>query len=249
MLVAMVLASAVGLLAWGPIPDGARWHRLTDTAVLAGLVNGWSVWLQGPLLVAALSGASRSQGVWRLFFAAVALAVVAGIADHLAPSTPCFVLDKLATGSACVLLAMLFLAERLGPRWTSAPALAVALAAGPLGAALALLAVALTGQPDLRLLLWLEHLPLLLAPVSIWSLPSRGVSDREWFVALLALLAAKALDFGHLGIWLATGAAISGHALHHLPLAVAVGWLAWRVALQAPGDDASRASTSVITAG
>ena len=181
--------------------------------------------------------------------AAITLAVVASIADHLTPGTPGFVLDKLVTGSACALLATLFLAERLGPRWTSAPALAAALVAGPLGAALALLAMTLTGQPDLRLLLWLEHLPLLLAPVAVWSLPSRGLADRDWLVALLALLTAKALDFGHLGIWLATGAAISGHALHHLPLAAAVGWLAWRVARQARDTAASRPSTSVITAG
>ena len=76
-----------------------------------------------------------------------------------------------------------------------------------------------------------------------------GPQDSVVLVALLALLTAKALDFGLLGIWLETGSAISGHALHHLPLAAAVGWLAWRVARLARDTAASRRSTSVISAG
>ncbi len=241
LLAAIVLASLVGLLALGPLQDGDSAHRLTDARSVAGLPNGWSVLLQLPLLAVAAAGAlsARAAGAdpplqraWRLFFALVGVAALASIADHLAPSATGYVLSKLPTASASALLSLIFLAERLGLGWLRPAALVLALTSGPLGGALYFGAEALHGQADGRLLLWLQILPLLLVPLGVWSLPSRGLDGLAWTVALLAFAFAELLDWADTALWQASGGAISGHALHHLPLAACLGWLAWGVARQ-----------------
>lgn len=270
LLIALVAASVVGLLAIGPLPGGSQAHRLTDPRLVAGLPNAWSVLLQLPLLAAALAGLLASpqatadadrRRAWTAFFALAALATLASIADHLAPSERGYLLAKLPAASACAVAALIFLAERLGPAWRSRTAFGLALAAGPLGGLLCWAAQVLHGQPDFRLLLWLEHLPALLVPLAIWNLRSRGLQARDWLVALVWFTSAELIDLADEPIWQASGGAISGHALHHLPLAACLGWLAWQVARQAGsarralpedgGDSvlASQPATSLNTAG
>lgn len=270
LLAALIAASVVGLLALGPVSGGAQDHRLTDPRLVAGMLNGWSVLLQLPLLAAALAGVLASRQIpadtarrraWIAFFALAALATLASIADHLAPSQRGYLLSKLPTASACAVVALIFLAERLGPAWQGRPAFALVLASGPLGGLLCWVSGWLHGQPDFRLLLWLEHLPLLLVPLAVWSLKSRGLQARDWVVALVWFALAELIDMADAPIWQASGGTISGHALHHLPLAACMGWLAWRLARQAGsarralpedgGDSvlASQPATSLNTAG
>lgn len=261
-LVSMLVATVVGLLAWGPIGLEGRERRLTDPRLILGMLNGWTILLQVPLALATVAGAlgARQAGplsrAWQLFFWLTTLAVLSSAIDHLAPSTTGYVLSKLPTASACAVLSLLFLAERLGRAWVARPLLWAACAAGPLGGLLCLAAQAWAGQPDMRLLVWCEYLPMLLIPLGVWSLRSRGLEGSDWLVGLLWFAAAKLLDWADLAIWTASGGVIAGHALHHLPLAVCLGWLAWRVARQsprapevAPSPSASRRATSLTTSG
>lgn len=262
-LVSMLVAMVVGLLAWGPIGLEGRERRLTDPRLMLGLLNGWTVLLQLPLGLAAVAGAlgARREGAmaraWQLFFWLTTLAVLSSAIDHLSPSTTGYVLSKVPTASACAVLSLLFLAERLGRGWVMPSLLGLATALGPLGAIVCLGSLALTGQADMRLLLWCEYLPMLLVPLGVWSLRSRGLTGSDWLVGLMWFAAAKLVDWADLPVWQASGGTITGHALHHLPLAACLGWLAWRVARQVgrSGDAAavspieSRRSTSLTTSG
>lgn len=238
---AMLFASLMGLLAWGPVGYPAPNHRLTDSRSVLGLAHGWTVLSLLPLLsvtVAAAVGLQRRRAggprwrAWRLFFGAAALATAIGGLDHLAPSDTGFLLAQVVTASACAVLSLIFLAERLGPRWVAPGLLAAAVASGPLGGLACAASAAWLGGPDLRWLLWLEYLPVLLVPLGVWGLRSDGLRARDWTVALLWFAAAKLVDGADVLTWQASGGSISGHALHHLPLAACVGWLAWRVLRQ-----------------
>lgn len=259
---AMALASAAGVLALGPVaadPGSAPAHRCPQ---LFGLRDGWSVLLQTPLLFAALSGmlaARRAPGdamrhAWAAFFAMAALVGMGGAVDQLRPTEGGHVLAKLPAASAGVLLAALFLAERISLAWIGPLALWLALASGPVAGALWLATDVLHGQPDQRLLLCLEYLPFLLVPLGAWGLPSRGLCGRAWAVALLWFAAAALMNWADLAILEITRGAISGHVLHYLPLAGCVAWLAWCVARQPVRPDAARPvgsqrQTSLITSG
>lgn len=270
LLAAILLAGVVGLLALGPLPgpDGAE--RYADPRRVAGLPNVWGVLWQLPLLAVTLVGAWQArrhhggaplQVAWALFFATAALATLVCMLDHLAPSPTGLVLSQAPAASAGALLSLIFLAERLGLAWVGRVPLALALAGGPLGAALWLAGMAWGGTPDARLLLGLQYLPVLLVPLAVWSLPSRGLSSLAWIVALLWFALAEGFDAADNTVWQASGGFVGGHALHHLPLAACLGWLAWCVARQraaparmrASAGSASRAvsqaSTSLNTSG
>lgn len=261
-LISMLIATVVGLLAWGPVGLEGRERRLTDPRLVFGMLNGWTVALQLPLLLATVAGAWGARGsgalarAWQLFFWLATFAVLCSAVDHLSPSTTGYVLSKVPTASACAVLSLLFLAERLGRAWVASPLLWAAAAAGPLGGAFCFAASALGDQPDMRLLVWCEYLPMLLVPLGVWSLRSRGLEGSDWLIGLLWFAAAKLLDWADLHVWQASGGGIAGHALHHLPLAACVGWLAWRVARQAgrvadvdASPLASRRATSLTTSG
>lgn len=260
---AMVLASGIGVLALGPVSAVADAHRLTDPRTPLGLRNGWSLLLQLPLLAAALLGglcALRSAAqahmrrAWMAFFALAALATLGSMADHLAPSVGGYVLAKVPTASACAMLMAIFLAERITLRWVGRVPLFLAAASGPIGALLWLASEASRGHPDYRLLLWLEHLPLLLVPLGVWSLPSRGLRSSHWIAALLWFASAELIDWADLPIWSASGGVVSGHALHHLPLAACLLSLAWAFARSSSSREPSlpvpsQRDTSLNTSG
>ncbi|MBA3599304.1 MAG: hypothetical protein H0W40_18295 [Methylibium sp.] len=260
---AMVLASVVGLLALGPVTAVADAHRLTDPRTPLGLTNGWSVLLQLPLLVAACTGAlcarrftaeAALRHAWTAFFTLATAATLGSMADHLTPSEGGYVLSKALTASACAALAMIFLAERVSMGWVNRLPLRVALASGPIGAFLWFASDVLLGQPDYRLLLWLEHLPMLLVPLGVWSLPGRHLRSGDWIAALMWFASAECIDWADRLIWAASGSVISGHALHHLPLTACLFSLAWALARQSAAHESapsasSQRETSLITSG
>jgi hypothetical protein len=163
---------------------------------------------------------------WRAFFVLAALAVAAGAVQHVAPTGVGYVLARVPVASACAVLTLVFLAERLGRGWIAPRALRAALLAGPVAGGLCFIAQAAHGMPDLRWLFWLELLPVLLLPLGVWGLQSRGLGGRDWLIPLACFALAESAVW--LGAWdsAATGA-FDGQALHHLALAASLGWLAW----------------------
>lgn len=266
---ATLFAGLVGLMAWGPVGYGEQVHRVSDPRRLFGVLNAFSIVLLLPaaaFAAAALAGLRRSRAEpalrrgWQTFFAMILAAVAVSTADHLAPSAPGYLATRATTASACAVLAAVFLAERFGSDRLTPRALAGLVAAGPLAALASAACQWWTGEPDLRWLLALEYLPMVLIPLSVWGLRSTGLSARDWIVALLWFAVAKLVDAADAGVWQASGGLLRGHALHHLPLAVSVGWLAWcalrqRAAPAATSEEiaasvaASRRSTSWTTAG
>lgn len=260
LLCATLLASVAGLLALGPVGPGALpWTRASDAATLP---QAWGLLLQLPLLAAALAGwrAARAsvadaalRRAWLLAFALVGLAALAGIAQSVAADAAGGLPARLPGASAIALLSLIFLAERLHPAWVAPAALGLGLASGPLAGALALLGGPWLGMADLRTLLWLEHLPLLLAPIGVWGLRSRGLGDGDWLLALTALATAWLLGWADDTVRQALGGLVGGAALQPLLLAAAAGRLAWALgrqpsAAEAPAG-ASQRSTSLNTAG
>ncbi len=251
---AMGLASVIGMLALGPLPAPDHAHRLTDPRTPFGLKNGWSVLLHAPLLLAAMMGAVRAarteagpalRRAWTAFFALVVAAALGSMADHVAPSAVGYVLFKVPAASACVLITAIFLSERVSMAWVGPLAFKLALMAGPVGGLVWFASHPLQGQPDYRLLIWLEHLPMLLVPLGVWGLQSRGLRSKDWIVALLWFSSAELSDWADQPIWATSGGFISGHPLHHLPLAAFLASLAWALARRDSVRDARDCVTGI----
>lgn len=226
-LAAMLLASVLGLLAMEPvalsIPPQARGLGWRSIVPALGLGVCWI----GFRWVDRLPRAEERHA-WRAFFGASAAAALLSLLEPIS-SPLAWWLGRVAVGSAGAAAAMIFLAERLGPRWIAPRVVALVLLAGPIAAAVGLASQAVHGVADERLLIWLECAPLLLLPLGVWGLPTRGLRDGDWFVALGFFAAAKLFDV--LDGRIDAVAALDGHLLADIGLAASVAWLAcalWR---------------------
>jgi hypothetical protein len=267
LLVATLAAGLIGLIGHGPMAIAGAALSQADTRALGLLPNAVNVLSHLPLLVVALLAGRACLGSmnsgplrvaawhrgWALLFACIAIGALAGAAFHGAPSAARQLLVDAAIASASALVTLLFLAERLDlgllrPRW-----LWVAILSGPAAAA-----VAMTGN-DVRWLLAIEYLPLVLVPLTVWRLPSRGMPGRDWIVALAINLAAHLASWADAPLWRLSQGTIGGLALSHLLLALCVAWLARSALSVAPrrqaratpmsGTAASQDSTSLTTSG
>jgi hypothetical protein len=251
---ATLVAGVVGLIACGPIELGGLALQQADTRALGMLPNAVNVLSHLPLLLAALVSSRACIGLanqgprrvvmwargWALAFGCVALGALGGAAFHARPTVVGELLVGAAIGSASALVALLFLAERLSPRLLRDQWLLAATLSGLLAA------LAAAAANDLRGLVALEYLPLVLVPLAVWRLPSRGIPNRDWIVAFFINMAAHLASWADAPIWRMTPGTVGGLALSHLLLALCVAWLA-RCALGAaplqPRDAPARAST------
>lgn len=266
LLCATLVAGLVGLIACGPIEIGGPALQQADGRAIGILPNAVNVLSHLPLLLVALVSshaclrlvgesprrvAMWARG-WALVFGCVALGALAGAVFHARPAAAGQLLVGAAIGSASALVALLFLAERLRTGLLRGRWLLAATLAGPLAALLA------ATTNDLRGLVALEYLPLVLVPLAVWRLPSRGIPNRDWIVAFVINMAAHMASWADTPIWRTTQGAIGGLALSHLLLALCVAWLA-RCALGAaplqvrnaptPAATPSQDSTSLTTSG
>ncbi|WP_130430988.1 hypothetical protein [Rivibacter subsaxonicus] len=266
LLAATLLAGLIGLLANGPIEVGHAVLQQADTRALGALPNAVNVLSHLPLLIVAALAcracldltrrgprrASLWARGWALFFACVALGALGGAAFHAQPGVARLLVVDAAIGSASAVLALLFLAERINFGLLRGHWLVLAAAAGPVAALVA------AASDDLRVLVALEFLPIVLVPLGVWRLPSRGMPGRDWIVAFAICVGAHVAAWADLPLWHLSRGAIGGLALSHLMLALCVAWLA-RCALAiaplqpaAAGSGAAasnRASTSLTTSG
>lgn len=266
-LAAALAACAMGLLAWGPVAPGPDLHAFGMAA------DGWTVSALAFLLVApgvaaawfgwrsAHATAHRMwRHAWRAFFAVSALAVAVAALDHLLPNAMGQLLVSVPAASACAVVSLLFVAERLGRAWIAPPALAAALLAGPVAGVACWMAQVVTGAADVRMLLWVQALPLLMIPLGVWGLRSRGLSSLDWLVALALLCVAEATNWAGPALSRATGSHAAIEAVHHLALAATLAWMAHALARQMvqprqaaasdlAGMNSSQRSTSPSTSG
>ncbi|MBC7991965.1 MAG: hypothetical protein H7Z15_01805 [Rhizobacter sp.] len=232
-LLAMTLAIAMGLLAWGPILPQSDAHQFADMRSLFGLANGVNAAFCLPMLAAGVWGwraVRRSpwpdslQTPWRWCFACITATAGSAVAYHLAPGDRTYLVAQAAVAGSFSLLLCSFLAERVHAGFGSHRACATALGVAALAATLSSLAA----STDLRPLLLLQLLPVLLIPAGALSLPGHHTRQADWLLVLGLYALARVSDLSDDSVLLATGGAISGHALMHLCMAGVAAWLAYR---------------------
>lgn len=266
LLAATLLAGLIGLLAHGPIAVEGAVLQQADTRALGSLPNAVNVLSHLPLLIVAVLGFRACLGLmrrgqrratlwargWGLFFGCVALGALTGAAFHAQPGVARLLAVEAAIGSASATLALLFLAERMSFGLLRGQWLALAAAAGPAAA------LAAAGSDDLRVLVALEFLPIVLVPLGVWRLPSRGMPGRDWIVAFAICAGAHVAAWADLPLWHLSRGGVGGLALSHLLLALCVAWLArcalaiaplQRMAANSDTTSGNQASTSLTTSG
>lgn len=259
----MTLSIGMGMLAWGPIVLAHSAHSHADARTFVGVAHGVNVMLSLPMLLAGVWGwhaLGRSpwpvvvRPPWRWFFGFVALSAGMATLYHSAPSELGYLAAQAMAAGAFVMLLCGALAERVDARFGSARACSVALAAVGMAAAASALSTSWLGQMDMRPILLLQLLPVLLIPAGALGLPGLCTTRTDWMLMLGLYAAARLCDLGDAAVMRFTGA-ISGHALMHLCLAGAVGWLAYRASTAAApagpveSEGLAQANTSLITSG
>jgi hypothetical protein len=237
MLFALVAASLMGFIAWGPVELTPRSHWFADQRTLFGISNAINVLSHVPLIPLGIWGlwrvAQLPQGeplrmVWALFFASQMLATVGGMAYHLAPSDHLYVWEQLPKSAACTFMACAFLAEWIDLRWAGVLAMSGAVLANITGAVWWVATLHWFGAGDLRPLLWLEFMPTMLVATGAWNLAGRVLGRQDWQRSLISFVVAQFVDWADPKIFSALGY-FSGHSVRHLALASCVAWLAYRL--------------------
>lgn len=261
LLLAMMVAMAAGMMAWGPIELSAADHAFADGRRFIGLPNALNTLACLPLGAAAFWGArvmattSWPQPLrtpWLAFFVLAALMSASAAAYHADPSDAGYVLAQLFASGAMTMLTIAFMAERLDPWFGSATAIAAGAAVAG-GAGLWWVAGDIaTGHGDLRPLFYLQVLPLLLVPAGAPGLAGRFTRPTDWFFMLGMYLVARSVGLLDEAVLSATGS-ISGHTLMHLLLTGVVLCAAYRAAPPTRGSadtslvDPTQRSTSLNT--
>jgi hypothetical protein len=268
LLVALALALAFGLLAAGPWLIRPDTLTQADQRTLLGLPGAMNVFASLPLVGAGLWGLASCMALrpgscpatvrlpMGLFFALGAAAGSVAVAYHLQPAAASFVLGQVLLAGVCAMLMLAFLAERVQARLGHGLACLATLALCAAGGA-----VWWWCEGDIRLLAWVQALPVLLLSAGMLVLPCGFSRNGDWLAMLLIYVAARVADLADGALLSATGL-LSGHTLMHLGVAAAAGLMAWRVWTHARGQrrrgvqdegsgsgPASLRSTSLHTAG
>jgi hypothetical protein len=252
LLLAMMIALAVGLMAWGPISLQPADHQYADLRQWAGLLYAFNALSCLPLFAVCLWGLiviwrsdwpSSVRAPWLGFFALAALHSVSSALYHLSPGDVGHVLSHAFVAGAFAMLLLGFLSERVDVLYGSTPALATGLA---LAAAAGLWWFAgdwATGHGDLRPLLFLESLPILLIPAGALALSGTFTSSGDWLAMLCLYVASRGAGLADSAVFDATGW-VSGHTLMQLLQAGVAARLAYRAGM-APGSVFGLASAGV----
>ena len=237
LLLAIVVAGTAALWRHGPIAQWASYHAFADARTWHGIPNAANVLSNLPFAFIGLFGLWRlwpptarpdaGRNAWRVFSAAVAFTALGSTLYHGSPTNTSLVLDRLPIAWACAALLCALLAERVDTRWGSAPTLCGAMAVSSLSV-LFWGATERHGHGDLRAYLWIQFLPMVLAPVILGlKLPptgARAVPATAWWGALALYGTAKLMEVADSAVLTLTGS-VSGHTLKHLLAAAAAAWL------------------------
>lgn len=250
LLLAMMLASAAGMMAWGPVHFPTARFAVDGPAALPPSVHALSCL---PLLAAGLWGARgvrqnarwprALRAPWLWFFALGACSAAASAVFHLQPSVAAQAAVHAFGAAAATMLAFAFAAERMDT-WFGSRAAVVTAGGASAVATLWWLAGHWAGaQGDLRALLFLECLPLLLVPAGALSLPGGFTRAADWGVMLAVYLLARLAGLFDAPLAAATGG-LGGHVLMHLLLAGVAAWPIYRAAAASRGAGAPAAASS-----
>jgi hypothetical protein len=250
LLLAMTLAMAAGLMAWGPITLAPPDHVYADQRVWAGIPSAFNTLSCLPLLGASVWGmlaTSRQRwpatlrGPWLGFFALCGAMTLASLLEHADPGDGIFALAHGFGAAAFIMLGLAFMAERMDALFGTRPALAAGMAVAGCATAWWFIGQWSFGQGDLRPVFFFEWLPLLLLPAGALSLRGDHTRPGDWFAALGLYVLSRAAGLGDSLIFGWTSGTVSGHSLMHLLLAGSAASLAYRASV-VPGGSRSFAS-------
>jgi hypothetical protein len=235
-----LLALALGL--HGPIAQWPGYHAFADARAWFGIPNAENVLSNLPFAligVWAWTALARSTNplrhVWRGFALAVVCTAFGSALYHWAPGNGALVFDRLPIAWACALLTCALLSERVDVRWAQAKVLSAAILIATASVAWWWLGER-HGAGDLRPYLFVQFLPMLLAPAALLSkLPANDAHSlrrSDWWAVLGLYAAAKLMELADHTIFDAIGIT-SGHTLKHLLAATAALWLL-RAAVRSP---------------
>ena len=267
MLASMLLATMMGLMAWGPVLLSSQVHDYADNRAWLGIPGAANVWVNLAMLAVGSWGwrATRAspwplqlRTPWQLFQACAAVSALLAALYHAWPGDTLFVAAHAATAACFTMLTLGMLAERVHSRFGSPLSCGLLLLGAVLLAGVVLIGRSLGSPVDMRPLLMLEIIPMLVIPAGALSLPGRATQALDWIVVLSLYALAKLLESGD-ALVLQISGWVSGHTLMHLALTAAVGWMAYcavraRTAVMSSGStkesgDASHRETSLKIAG
>lgn len=239
LLLAMTLAMAAGLGAWGPILLTPTDHLFADQRSWAGIPSTLNTLSCLPLLIVGMWGvvsAWRSnwhetlRHPWIGFFLMCVLMSLSALLHHLELSDGAFALAHAFAAGSFIMLGLAFMAERIDELFGSRPAVAIGTCVAACCAAWWFLGQWNSGRGDLRPMLFFEALPLLLIPAGALSLSGEHTTRMDWLTSLSLYVAARVAGMAD-GIVFGWTDGLSGHTLMHLLLAASAGCLAYRASV------------------
>jgi len=250
LLLAMTLAMAAGMMAWGPVTLTSADHAYADQRSWAGIPSVFNTLSCLPLLGVSAWGAlavwrrrwpASMRGPWLGFFALCGALATAALVQHVSPSDGAFATVHGFGAAAFIMLGLAFMAERMDALFGTRPALGAGMALAACATAWWFIGQWASGQGDLRPLLFFESLPLLLIPAGALSLRGAHTVAADWFATLGLYLLARAAGLGDSLIFGWTGGSMGGHSLMHLLLAASAACLAYRASV-VPGESPARSA-------
>jgi hypothetical protein len=252
LLLARTVATAVGMMAWGPIELQPKDHQFANMRPWLGVPQAFNTLACAPLLAAGAWGlVALRNGGWpaalrapcSMYFACAVSMGVSSAAYHLDPSDARYVVSHAFGAGAMTMLGLLFLAERVDGLFGSAPAILGGIGIVGFATLWWFAGEWTTGHGDLRALVFLECLPVFLLPSGALCLPGRFTRRADWLAMMLLYLVARSAGLMDAPLLDPTGG-VGGHALMHLFLAGVAGCIAYRAGVASGARPLVAASAS-----
>jgi Ceramidase len=217
LLIAVTVASLVGLLLLPPIPQDQSYHHFADQRTLLGIPNFWNVVSNIPFIAIGAAGlwqfGRRSATI--LLFLGILMTGFGSAYYHLEPNDKTLFWDRLPMAIGFMAILAITIEERVDRR-------AGAILLWPLAAigVSSLLLWRWTG--DLRLYAWVQFFPCLALPLIFLLFTPKFSGTIYWLIAAMLYALAKLFEFYDSAIYSA-GSILSGHTLKHFAAAAACG--------------------------
>ena len=217
LVVVALIATAVSMIVLGPIERGETFHHYADQRRWLGIPHAGDVLSNLAFVIVALRYFRQIPAL----AAAVAAIGVGSAIYHWAPSDTTLVVDWAPIGITLMLVLATVIGDRIGSRSAQ-----IALAAGPLGAVIAVGYWLITGgtgdgdgnRGDMAPYVAIQMLGVALPPLLALAAPGR-IAARWLLAAVACFIAARVLGANDAALLDAIG--ISGHSLKHLAAATA----------------------------
>ena len=214
-LLALMVASLVGLLWLPPIPQDQNYHDFADQRTLLGIPNFWNVVSNAPFIAIGVAGLwqLRRDPAVAVLFLGILLTGFGSAYYHLDPDDSTLFWDRLPMAISFMAILAIAIEERVDVK-TGAVLLLPLVAIG----IFSLLLWRWIG--DLRLYGWVQFFPCVVLLLLFLSFPPKYTGTSYWLVAAALYVLAKLFEYFDEAIYSA-GSVLSGHTLKHLAAAAA----------------------------